>query len=326
VQLIKVDAKAAFLGRMLKDNDRFLMASMPQGVDKLRLKALAFNAIAFNSDLIECLDTKTGQLSIVAGVMESLKLGIELHSSLGEGWLIPFNDNRAGGKVATLIVGYKGMRNIAHRSGYVLDLNAYAVYEGDDFDFGYGDSPFIKHKPARNPTGTPRKPEELIATYMAARLPRGGKQIRVLYREEIEAHRARSRAAQAKTSPWHTDYEAMAVKTAVRVGWALLPKTTDMGRVERLQNQEDNGITERDFAEALAGIALPPELQGEKTEGTRLEELTRSLREGGAPAGAVTPGPVPPGRLEFCPTCTLPLEQSPVGLRCAKCDVVYNEA
>lgn len=318
-QLITVDKRAAFIGRVMKENEKFLTASMPQGVDKVRLRALAFNAVAFNSDLIECLDHRAGQLSIVAGVMESLKLGIELHSSLGEGWLIPFNDNRAGGKVATLIVGYKGMRNIAHRSGYVLDLNAYAVYEGDDFDFGYGDSPFIRHKPARNPTGQ-RKPENLIATYMSARLPRGGKQLRVLYREEIEAHRARSRAAQSRTSPWHTDYEAMAVKTAVRVGWALLPKTTDMGRVERLANQEDVGITERDFAEALDGLSLPSELQAPATQEGKLAQLTRGLKGETAPVDTT----VGAETLANCPACDTKLEDTPVGRRCPQCDTIYE--
>jgi recombination protein RecT len=324
-QLVTVDKRAGFLGRVMRENEKFLTASMPQGVDKVRLRALAFNAVAFNSSLSDCLETRAGQISVVAGVMESLKLGIELHSSLGEGWLIPFRDARQNATIATLIVGYKGMRNVAHRSGYVLDLNAYAVYDGDEFDFQYGDSPFIKHRPKRRTDGQMPRPEELIATYMTARLPRGGKQLRVAWREEIEAHRKRSRAAMSAHSPWHTDYEPMAVKTVVRIGWALLPKTTDMGRIERLALQEDNGPTERDWYEALEDVVLPTELQEHKDDQqSKLARLTSELKGETSIFAPASAGPVPPEPLTECPACHTTLEATLVGMRCPKCDIVYD--
>ena len=273
-QLIQPDKRAIAVGELFKVNKKLMLGVVPRVVDPARIYMVALNAVIYNNELLECFGTKVGAISVIGGCMEAMKLGVEIGGALGESWLIPFNDRRAGCKIAVFIVGYKGMRSIAARSGHVLDLMANAVFEGDEYDFQEGDSPYIRHKPAR---GTPHEPDNLIAVYAVAHLPRGGKQMRWVWREEVDKHRARSRAAQTGQSPWQTDYVPMALKTAVRIIWPFLPRSADMARVERLEDQADRGEPQVfDVTELLLPAALK---EPEGPPATAMEQLKDGLRK-----------------------------------------------
>jgi recombination protein RecT len=280
-QLLRLDQRAAMIGQVLKDNRKTLMASIPPVVgDRERFFATMYNSIAYNVELLEVASVKPGLLSIFSAIQETMRLGIEIGGAMGECWLIPFNDSKLGCKIAQLIVGYQGMRNIAGRSKSVLDLMAYAVFEGDDeFDFQYGDQPRIVHRPGRK---NPKNRDTLVAAYAVCHLRGGGKQILVMYREEIEEHRERSKAAKSAMSPWNhpKDYIEMAKKTPVRGLFKMIPKNTDMARVVETDERADRGETVID----IEGLVLPPELQPEPAAGGgKLDQLTEKLKGASEP-------------------------------------------
>lgn len=61
--------------------------------------------------------------------------------------LIPFKNKRKGVTEVQIIVGYKGLIDLARRSGQIESLSSRVVHERDDFDIDYGTADQIVHKP-----------------------------------------------------------------------------------------------------------------------------------------------------------------------------------
>lgn len=225
--------------RLFKANLDAIKKSVPRFVGEPgRLIRIAYNAILYDDKLRKCT-----QASLMGGVMEALKLGLTLGGPMQEAWLIPFRDNRANTLVATFIVGYQGYRNLIDRGRSVIDLHPSAVYAGDEFTFARTqDGPQLRHVPYFM-RGTDKGP--LTHVYALARLRAGGRQLEVLSRADVEAHRARSRAKDS--GPWVTDYDAMAMKTAIRVIAKYVPKSSDLlARALDLDDRADRGV-DQDF-------------------------------------------------------------------------------
>lgn len=70
----------------------------------------------------------------MAAIVEASSLGLELDLR-GQAYLIPF------GKEVTLIPGYKGLMDLAYRSGRVTNIYAEVVCENDQFTFSLGLAP-----------------------------------------------------------------------------------------------------------------------------------------------------------------------------------------
>jgi phage RecT family recombinase len=116
-----------------------------------------------------------------------------------------------GKAVATecqLIIGYRGMIDLARRSGQIVSLSARTVHEKDHFTYRYGLDETVEHVPANGERG------QLTYVYAVAKLKDGGVQFEVMSRNEIDKVRAQSKAKDS--GPWVTHFEEMAKKTAIR--------------------------------------------------------------------------------------------------------------
>jgi len=194
--------------------------ALPKHMTADRMARVSLTAVRMTKGLGDCTHA-----SFAACIMTLSQLGLEPSNGLGHAYIIPFKNIRAGTTEATLIIGYQGMIELARRSGQVENIWAYPVYEGDDFDVTYGLAPDVKHVP-RFATNDPRK---LIAVYAAATLKGSTKPVFVvLQKVEIEAFRKRGASGKNIKTPWDTDYQAMALKTAVRQLFKWLPKSVEM--------------------------------------------------------------------------------------------------
>jgi recombination protein RecT len=170
------------------------------------------------------------QRTLVGAVLQAAQLGLEPDPLVGETWFVPFKGN------VQLIIGYKGLLKLAWRSGMLGSVAAHAVRDGDVFDYQLGTRPKITHKPAI-------KRGEIVAVYATAKLTTGSSQFHVMTKEEVDAVRRRSRSRD--DGPWVTDYEAMALKTALRRLCKLLPTSTHIAPLARavaLDEQAEVGI------------------------------------------------------------------------------------
>lgn len=215
-------AKPTF-AKLLDDLKPSIELALPANMTPDRFIRIALTEIRRNPTLAAC-----DWQSVVGGIMLSAQLGLEIGGPLGQSYLVPFK-----GK-AQFILGYKGIIALARRSGEIRSIDARAVYENDEFEFEFGLDERLVHRPALGDRGKP------IAYYAIAKFKDGGHQIRVMSPEDVERHRARSRAKD--NGPWQTDYEAMACKTVIRSMAAFLPLSPEEHRSIELDGAQPRGL------------------------------------------------------------------------------------
>lgn len=216
---------------------------LPKHMDMDRMSRIALTTIRTNPTLLECTVP-----SLMGAVMQAVQLGLE-PGLLGHCYLLPFNKN-AGTKEnpqwvkeVQFIIGYKGMIDLARRSGHIQSIYAHAVYENDEFEYELGLHPKLTHKPSFGDRG------KFIGAYAVAHFKDGGYQMEFMPESEIEKRRGRSKSKDF--GPWKSDYEEMAKKTVVRSMFKYLPISIEV----QTQAQHDEVVrkditAEPEFIEA----------------------------------------------------------------------------
>lgn len=159
---------------------------------------LALSTVGRNTDLLACSLTSVLRALIVAG-----QLGLDPTGVLGLAYVIPYK------RTATLIIGYRGLMELARRSGEVVGIESAVVYASDIFKPALGTEPQFVHYPTV--TGDRG---EIIGAYAILRTKTGPPIHEWMTRADIDAIRKRARSGD--TGPWSTDYAMMARKTTLR--------------------------------------------------------------------------------------------------------------
>lgn len=195
-----------------------IAAVAPKAMNKERMFQLALSAYNQTPELAKC-----STASVLGCLMKCTALGMEPSAvdGLGRAYILPFYNKKTGGTEATFILGYKGMIDLARRSGQLTDISARVVHEGDDFEYEYGLDEKLRHIPSTEPI----EGRQLTHVYMVAHFKDGGHYIDVMTRDEVEAVRKRSKAA--NFGPWKTDYEAMAMKSVIRRAFKFMPVSVE---------------------------------------------------------------------------------------------------
>jgi recombination protein RecT len=210
--------------------------ALPKHLNPERMARIVLTEIRRVPKLAEC-----GRDSLLGAVMTCSQLGLEPGNGLGHAYLLPFERrSKVGGQWQTvgidcqLIIGYRGMIDLARRSGQIVSLSARAVCEGDRFSYRYGLDETIEHQPGDGVRGN------LTHVYAVAKLKDGGVQFEVMSRAEVEKVRAQSKAKDS--GPWVSHFEEMAKKTAIRRLFKYLPVSIEMQRAVTLDEQADAGM------------------------------------------------------------------------------------
>lgn len=191
--------------------------ALPKHMDIDRLTRLAMTTIRTTPALK---DADVG--SLLGAVMQAAQLGLE-PGLMGHCYLLPFNNKNKGIKEVQFIIGYKGMIDLARRSGHIKSIYAHAVYSNDEFDYELGLESKLVHKPTMN-----ADKGEFVGAYAVAHFKDGGYQFEFMSKADIEKRKGRSKVANSKFSPWTSDYEEMAKKTVVRHMWKYLPISVEV--------------------------------------------------------------------------------------------------
>lgn len=240
--------------------------ALPKHMTPDRLARVALTEIRKNPKLAQC-----DQHSFMAAIMQCAQLGLEPGNALGHAYILPFDKRKkvngrweVVGTDATLIIGYRGMLDLARRSGQILSIEARAVYDSDTFHVAFGLNPDLKHEPNWDVADR----GELRFVYAVAKLKDGGTQFEVMSRPQVEAVRDESQGWQsarryakdgAVNSPWASHFEEMAKKTVLRRLFKYLPISIELATAIYDDERGDQGETTADPITIEAEAPAPVE-------------------------------------------------------------------
>ncbi|MCS6499003.1 recombinase RecT [Burkholderia thailandensis] len=197
--------------------------ALPKHLTADRMARLAVTAFSSTPKLQEC-EPKT----IVASIMTAATLGLEIGVD-GQGFLVPY------GRTCQFVPGWKGLVDLVSRSGRATVWTG-AVFEGDEFDYALGDSPFIRHRP-----GEENDPDKITHVYAVGRV--NGSEypvIEVWTIRKVWKHRDKYNKVGAKHYSFR-DPEMYARKVPLLQVLKYMPKSIELQNAMAIANAADNG-------------------------------------------------------------------------------------
>lgn len=227
--------KATWLEILETNKEAFAQALPAVGLTAERVIRTALTAMRQNPDLMKC-EPK----SVIASLLQACEVGLSVSNTLGQAYLVPFNNARKGIKECTMIIGYRGFTQLAMRSEKVNPIQSFIVYENEPFELKGGSFPSISH----TPLPPAQRGKNKIGVYAVAPLKDGTSAHAFLWADEVEALKKRSRAG--SSGPWITDPDEMWKKTAIRRLAKMLPLSTDFVKAAVMDEYNEVGITASD--------------------------------------------------------------------------------
>jgi recombination protein RecT len=237
----------ATIDDLLKKHGPEIALALPQHVTPERLLRIALSEVRRNPRLAQC-----NAASLLGAIFTCAQLGLEPGGALGHCFLIPYRDE------CQFQIGYKGMIELARRSGQIQSLSARAVYENDHFEYSYGLHEDLIHQPGTGERG------ELTHAYAVAKLMDGGVQFEVMDRYELEDIRDGSQGYQTaikynKDTPWISSFDEMCRKTVIRRMFKYLPVSIELVKAASLDERADRGQRQETDIDHLLLPAEAPE-------------------------------------------------------------------
>lgn len=212
------------VNNLFVQNKRAIEDALPKHLTAERMMRIGLTELRKTPKLQQC-----DPMSFLGAIVQASQLGLEPGSALGHCHLITY------GRECQLQIGYRGMIDLARRSGNIISLTARVVCEGDDFDFAFGTEEYIKHT-------VRHKTDKVTHVYAVAKLKDGGIQMDVMPLAEVEHIRdtySSSYRNNPKTSSWTTAFGEMAKKTIVRRLFKMLPTSIEIRDAIRVDEDDD---------------------------------------------------------------------------------------
>jgi len=255
-----------------------LAAALPRHMTADRMIRIVTTEIRKNPTLAQC-----NTQSFVGAVVQCSQLGLEPGGALGHAYLLPFEKRKKGadGKWYTesvdiqLIIGYRGMIDLARRSGQIVSLSARVVRSGDDFAYEYGLEEKLHHRPGDDESSP------ITHVYSVAKLKDGGVQFEVMSANQVNQIAGQSKSVKKDNSgnidwgntksPWATHWEEMAKKTVIRRLFKYLPVSIEMQKAVILDEKAESDIDQDNASVISAEYSV---LNGENEQGNYNEKDT----------------------------------------------------
>lgn len=187
-------------------------------------------AVANSDKLQEC----TPQ-SIHTCALRAATLRLSVDPGLGQAYLVPFRDK--GVPKAVLITGYKGLYDMAIRTGKYRYINVNPLYEGETLD--------IDRITGYAKLGGGRTGDAIIGYFGAFEMMTGFFKVIYMPIEEIDAHGARySKTYGFEDGFWRKEHDKMCRKTVLRTmlrKWGYF-EPGDMAFLEEVEAEANNVV------------------------------------------------------------------------------------
>lgn len=262
-QIAQRDPEQKSMQQYIRSMEGEIKKALPSVMTPERFTRIVLSAISVNPKLSSCTPA-----SFLGAMMTSAQLGLEVNTPLGQAYVLPYMNK--GTLEAQFQLGYKGLIDLAYRSGEVEVIQAHVVYENDEFTCEYGLDPKLTHKPADHDRGEP------VKVYAVFKTKSGGFGFEVMSMDDVRKHAAKySKAYGTGFSPWKTNFEEMAKKTVLKRVLKYAPLKSDFVR----EIAHDGGI-KTEISEDMYSVPDQTVYEAEFTEVT-VDEETGEVIEGG---------------------------------------------
>jgi recombination protein RecT len=193
-----------------------LAMALPKICTADRFMRVALTALNKTPKLLDC--TKQ---SVLACLIKCAELGLEPDGRRAH--LIPFKDT------CTVIIDYKGIAELAMRSGTVSYIHADKICDQDIFEYNKG-------KVDRHSIDFRKDRGKAYAYYCIIVMKDSTEKAEVMTLAEIEGIRKRSKAGDS--GPWVTDFDEMAKKTVFRRASKWVTLSPELRASEDLEDED----------------------------------------------------------------------------------------
>ena len=256
-QSAQISKKPTTMQDYIKKMQGEIAKALPSVLTPERFTRITLSALSTNAKLAE-----TTPKSFLGAMMTAAQLGLEPNTPLGQAYLIPFRNH--GVLECQFQLGYKGLIDLAYRSGDVSTIQAHTVYANDEFEYELGLEPKLRHVPAKSDRGDP------VFFYAVFRTKDGGYGFDVMSVDDVRAH-AKKYSKAYGNGPWQTNFEEMAKKTVLKRVLKYAPLKTDFVRGLSADETIKTELSEDMFS-------VPDETVIE-VEGYEVDEATGEVKE-----------------------------------------------
>lgn len=222
---------------------------LPQHMNVERIIRIAIAAISRTPLLLKC-----ERNSVLQAVMAASQMGLEPNTPLQHSAIIPFWNGKTNRYEAQFQPMYRGLVDLAHRSGRLLDVRAKLVYEHDHFEYEEGTAPKIVHKPKWDGERGKVRCAYMVADLKDTPIPHC--EVMTLGELDEIKNRTKSRDKQGNiVGPWISDEKEMFRKTVLKRGLKMCPMSIELATAVQIDNAVETGDV-IDYS-ALELAALP---------------------------------------------------------------------
>lgn len=210
-QLSNLKKKLGLTAYLTQDVVRDQISKVVGGKDGQQFVTSIISATQANPALQECTNP-----SILSAALLGQSLHLSPSPQLGYYYMVPFENRKNGTKEAQFILGYKGMMQLAIRSGYYKRINAIAIKEGE----------LVRYDPLEEEIEVnliedeyEREQAPTVGYYAFFEYLNGFRKAIYWSKKKMEAHAERySMGYKAKKGYtfWEKDFDSMAIKTLLR--------------------------------------------------------------------------------------------------------------
>lgn len=218
-------------------------------------------------------------MTVIQSALKAATFDLPIDQNLGYAYIVPFGNKKKVGdewrkvKEATFILGWKGMHQLALRTGAYKAINVVDVREGELVRFNR-----LSEEIELNFIEDENQREQLpIIGYVGYyRLVNGFEKTIYMSKSQIEAHEKKNRKGEYMGKGWKDDWDAMARKTVYRrlIGkWGVMSidyQSNQAGAMLAQQMEAEYGPADpgsyEDLTGAPDGYTVDPGT-GEVTEG-----------------------------------------------------------
>lgn len=217
-QMSAAKAEKKTMQAYIKAMEPAIKKALPSVITPERFTRMVLSALSSTPKLAEC-----SPQSFLAAMMTAAQLGVEPNTALGQACLLPYRNH--GNMECQFQLGYKGLIDLAYRSGEVSVIQAHTVYENDVFEYELGMDPKLRHVPAKADRG------EAVAYYAMFKTKDGGYGFEVMSVDDVQRHAQRySKSYGSGSSPWRSNFDEMAKKTVLKRALKYAPLKSDFVR------------------------------------------------------------------------------------------------